>query len=223
MKLVILGATGGVGHHILNGAIERGAEVTVIARDKSRLKVDAPCEVAEFDLQAASPDQLAATIASNDVVISALGSRTPHDRGVLARAAETTVATMRRAGVTRYLGISAAPVATVPSPARPNPPKHDPGDDFIARHVMMPIIKRIFAEGYADSSLMEDVIRASDLDWTLVRPPRLMDNPATGAYRTSIDTNLPHGRKIGRADLATYILDAVADSHTFRHSVGIAY
>ncbi len=223
MKLVILGATGGVGHLLLRGAIERGADVTVIARDKSRVEPGTGCRAVEFDLHAATPRQLSAVIAGNDAVISALGSRTARDLGVLGRAAETVVAAMRRTGVTRYLGISAAPVATVPSPARPNPPKHDPGDDFLARHMMMPIIKRVFAKQYADSAVMEDVVRASGLDWTLLRPPRLVDRPVRGAYRTSIDSNLPGGRAIGRGDLAAYLLDAVTDTETFGHSVGIAY
>jgi NAD(P)H-binding len=48
----------------------------------------------------------------------------------------------------------------------------------------------------------EDEIHGSDLDWTIFRPPALNGKAATGAYRTAIDRNLPHGFTVSRADLA---------------------
>ncbi len=70
---------------------------------------------------------------------------------------------------------------------------------------------------------MEDAVRASDLDWTLVRPPRLVDKPLTGAYRTAINANLRRGMVISRADVAHLMLAAVDRPETVRAAVGVAY
>src|ERR1039458_1020841 len=48
------------------------------------------------------------------------------------------------AGARRIVVVSAAPIGTVPSPARPNPPRHDPGDGFLMRHLGAPLTKAVF-------------------------------------------------------------------------------
>jgi uncharacterized protein YbjT (DUF2867 family) len=69
---------------------------------------------------------------------------------------------------------------------------------------------------------MEDVLRASDLDWTAVRPPRLTDKPATGRYRTAYGQNLRRGVFVSRADVAHYMLSILDQPETFRRTAGIA-
>jgi uncharacterized protein YbjT (DUF2867 family) len=69
---------------------------------------------------------------------------------------------------------------------------------------------------------MEDEIRRSGTDWTVVRPPRLIDRPATGRYRSVVDGNVPRGRTIGRADVAHAMLAALSDPSTIGHAIGVA-
>ena len=223
MKLVILGATGSVGQHLVTAATSRGDDVLVVARDTTRLPDNWTCRVAEIDLLTAQPRLLQSAVAGADAVLSALGARGAADHGILAAAATQVLAAMQETGVRRYVGISAAPVATTPSRARPTPPRHDPGDDLLTRAVMMPIVKRLFASVYADSALMEDAVRASGVDWTIMRPPRLINKRSTGRYRTAIDENVRRGRSIGRADLAHFMLTAIGQANTVEHTIGIAY
>jgi putative NADH-flavin reductase len=113
-------------------------------------------------------------------------------------------------------------VGTVPSPARPAPPRHDPGDGFLMRHLLNPIVKAAFGTSYADLAQMEDVLRASDLDWTAVRPPRLTDKPLTGTYRMAYDQNVRRGLSISRADVAHVMLRVLAEPQTIRRTVSLA-
>jgi hypothetical protein len=124
--------------------------------------------------------------------------------------------------VRRLVVVSAAPIGTVPSPDRPNPPRHDPGDGFLMRHLLAPIVKRAFRDHYADLARMEDVIRDSGLDWTIVRPPQLTDKPLTGVYRTAYERNLRRGLKISRADVAHYMLHALGQPETIGRIVGVS-
>ena len=77
-------------------------------------------------------------------------------------------------------------------------------------------------EHYADLARMEDVLRGSDLDWTVIRPPRLTSKPVTGKYRTAYGQNIRRGAFVSRADVVHYMLGAVDQPETYQQTVGIA-
>jgi hypothetical protein len=155
-------------------------------------------------------------------VLSGLGPRNARQAGITSVGTRAIVAAMKATGARRILVVSAAPVSTVPSPERPNPPRHDPGEGFVMRNVLTPMVKRVLRAHYHDLAIMEDVLRTSGLDWTSVRPPRLTDKPLTGVYRTALERNLRGGALIPRADVAHFMLAAVNDPATIGHAVGIA-
>jgi putative NADH-flavin reductase len=219
VKLTIVAATGGIGRQLLEQAIAAGHDVTAVARKPQDLAV---ARAVAADLASVDPAALQPAVAGADAVLSALGPRTKADAGVAARGTKVITQAMRAAGVRRIIVVSAAPIGTIPSPGRPHPPRHDPGDGFIIRYVADPVVKRALREHYADLARMEDILRASDLDWTAVRPPRLTDKPATGRYRTAYGQNLRRGVFISRADVARYMLSALDMPETFRQTVGIA-
>jgi putative NADH-flavin reductase len=78
-------------------------------------------------------------------------------------------------------------------------------------------------ELYSDMARMEDVIRTSNLDWTIVRPPRLTDKAPTGHYRTALNRGVRNGFSIGRADLAGAIVTMLDDPASIHAAIGIAY
>src|SRR5487761_1160213 len=130
---------------------------------------------------------------------------------------------MRATGTRRIVVVSAAPVGTVGAPGRPRPPRHDPGEGMLMRYMLTPMIKRVLGYVYADLALMEDELRTSDLEWTVVRPPRLTNGPLTGRYRSASGRNLRRGLSISRADVAHLMLRLVDQPEAFGQEVGIAY
>jgi putative NADH-flavin reductase len=221
MKLTIFAATGGIGRQLLEQAIAAGHDVTAVARNPQSL-ADAAARVVAADLASAEPAALQPAVAGADAVLSALGPRTKADAGVVARGTKAITTAMQAAGARRIIVVSAAPIGTVPSPGRPHPPRHDPGDGLIIRYLADPIVKRALRANYADLARMEDVLRGSDLDWTAVRPPRLTDKPVTGRYRTAYGQNIRRGVFVSRADVAHYMLSVLDNSETFHQTVGIA-
>ena len=221
MKLTIFAATGGIGRQLLEQAIAAGHDVTAVVRNRQSLP-STPARVIIADLAAAGPAALQPAVSGADAVLSGLGARTKADAGVAWKGTKAITEAMQASDVRRIVVVSAAPIGTVPSPARRHPPKHDPGDGFFMRHLANPMVKAALRDHYADLAQMEEVLRDSGLDWTVLRPPRLTDKPVTGTYRTAYDQNIHRGMFASRADVAHYMLWALDQPETFRRTVGIA-
>jgi putative NADH-flavin reductase len=221
MRLTIVGATGGIGQHLLRQAIAAGHEVTAVVRNPD--KITERVRVVPADLARPDSATLADAVNGADAILSGLGARTTAEAGVAWRGTGALVEAARDTGVRRLVVVSAAPMGTVPSPERPAPPRHDPGDGFFMRHLGARFARTAFRTHYADLARMEDVVRASDLDWTISRPPKLTDKPLTGQYRTALDRNIRGGWSISRADVAHQMLHCLEMPETIHRTVGIAY
>ena len=221
MKVTIFGATGGVGRQAVQQAVAAGYQVTAVVRNPESL----PPGVAHVraDLDTVSAEVIVSAVGSADAVLSCLGPRSKAEAGIVTKGTKLIVAAMKEKDVRRLIVISAVPVGTIPSPARPNPPTTDPGDGWFTSNVLTPIVKAAFRDTYRDLAQMEDVVRDSGLDWTIARPPRLLDKKLTGRYRTDAVRNLPGGRSISRADLAHFMVEALERSQTIGQIVRVAY
>jgi len=220
MQLTIVAATGGIGRELLRQAMAAGHNVTAVARDPS--KITATVRVVSADLAHADPAALEDAVKGADAVLSGLGARTTAEAGVAWRGTQAVIDAMRTTGVRRLVVVSAAPIGTVASPARPHPPRHDPGDGFFMRHLGARFARTAFRTHYADLARMEDVVRASGRDWTISRPPKLTDKPLTGHYRTALNQNVRGGFSISRADVAHQMLDCLTHPETIGQIVGLA-
>ncbi len=221
MRLTIFAASGGIGRQVLEQAITAGDDITAVVRNPK--KVSREVRVVRADLNAPDPTVLESAVGGADAVISALGAVSKSDVGVAWRGTQAIVRAMQATGARRIIVVSAAPISTVASPGRPNPPKHDPGDGFFMRNFLGPLIKAVLRKHYADLAQMEDVLRDSGLDWTVIRPPRLTDKPLTGTYRTATGQNVRGGVLISRADVAQLMLRVLGQPQTIRQAIGIAY
>jgi putative NADH-flavin reductase len=224
MKLTIFAATGGIGRQILEQAVDAGHDVTAVVRNPQKLPSELSSQVRVVTADLAAPDHptLESAVEGTGAVLSGLGPQSNAEAGIATRGTQAITGAMKATGVRRIVVVSAAPIGTVPSPARPDPPKHDPGDGFIMAHVLNPLTKAALRKHYADLAQMEDILRGSDLDWTAVRPPRLTDKPLTGTYRTIHGRNLRRGLSISRADVAHYMLRALDQPDTIGQTIGVA-
>jgi len=220
VKLTIFAASGGIGRQLVAQATAQGHDVTAVVRNPASLRGGVRTVTA--DLSDPDPATLAAAVRGADAVLSGLGARTAADLGVAWRGTRAIIDAMKATGVRRLVVVSAAPMGPVPSPRRPRPPKYDPGDGFLMRHLMGPFARFAFRRHYADLARMEDVVQESGLDWTIVRPPRLTDRPLTGRYRTALGRNLPGGFIVSRADVAHLMLRVLEEPAAVGHTVGVA-
>jgi putative NADH-flavin reductase len=204
MRLLILGANGHTGRQLLDLALGRGHEVTAFVRSPEKITRRHPLlQVQRGDPR--SVDELASALPGHDVVLSALGVRPPQafrPHSLVQECAASTVAAMTRAGVKRLVLVSVAVLFP------------DKGLRFaffrwLLRHIMR------------DLDAAEQIVRATSLDWTIARPPRLIERPDE-RYRTTRDA-LPTGAfSMPFRAVAAFMLDAVEQRAHVREIVGLA-
>lgn len=209
MKLTVLGATGGTGRQVVQQALGAGHTVTAVVRDPARLAVARAAGLDVVRADVADPTALAPLVAGRDAVLSALGTHGRGPRSVCADAARAAVRAMQEAGVRRGVWVSASAI------------ERGDGDGALVR-LAQPILATLLRQAYADLRAMESAVRASGLDWTVVRPPRLTDGPRTDGPRRTLDRTVPGGTVVSRADLAGAMLALLDDPSTFGRLVGVA-
>jgi putative NADH-flavin reductase len=206
MKVLILGATGGIGIELVRQSLERGHVVTAFVRAPDRLKpFAARVSIATGDLLDAV--DLARAMRGHDVVLSAFGPRVPiakNDAHLLRDFATALTNAMRQTGVPRGLVVSTA---------------------FLFKDALLPptyLFGSLFFSGVvADATDMESILHKSGLDILIVRPPQLTDKPHTGKFRVRQDHLPVFGFSIPRADVADFMLQA-AEEGRFRSVVGVS-
>ncbi|MEU0087875.1 NAD(P)H-binding protein [Streptomyces sp. NPDC006274] len=210
MKLTVFGATGGIGQEIVGQALAASHQVTAVVRDPARFGVTGEAlEVVRSDLR--DPQELRPAVAGQHAVLSGLGARSRSDAGITARLTRAVVAAMEAEGTRRLLVVSAAPLGT--------PPQREP----LLDRAMMSVVGAVLKPVYDDLRAMEAELARSATDWTSVRPPKLVDRPLTGEYRTAVGGNPRSARSIGRADVAHAMLSMADDPATLKRGVGVAY
>ena len=175
MKLTVFGPTGATGEQIVRQALALGYEVTTVARSPEAVALTDPhLRVVRGDVL--DPASLGEGIVGADAVLSALGSRQANrPTTVYSTGTAAVLDAMRETGVRRFLGISAVP-------AEPEDQK-----STLERYLVHPLLHLFFGGGYDDMRRMEDLLAASDRDWTAFRPlisPMEHRRDATGSLWT---------------------------------------
>jgi putative NADH-flavin reductase len=210
MRILVIGATRGTGQHVMQQALAAGHTVTALARDPARLDVQHDrLSVVRGDVL--DPATLAPAMAGQEAVISSIGVTSRGPTTLYSDGMRHIIQAMHATGVKRLVAVSAWPLSS------------DDGDTLPARLLLKPLIWALLRPVYADMATMEDEIRNSGLDWTIVQPPRLTDKPATGRYRTALNRSVRRGYVIARADLAGAILTLLDDPTAIRAAIGIGY
>jgi putative NADH-flavin reductase len=210
MKLTVFGPTGATGEQIVRQALASGHQVTAMARRPEAVAPTGPrLRVVYGDVL--DPASLSEGIVGADAVLSALGSRQANRPTTVYSAGTAAVLdAMRETGVRRFLGVSAVPAGPVDQKST------------LERYLVHPVLHLFFGGGYDDMRRMEDLLAASDRDWTVFRPPYLTNGASTGRYRIAVDSPLSRARSVSRADLAAAMLATVKDPALSRHAVTIA-
>ncbi len=207
MKLAIFGATGTLGRHIVDKALEDGHDVTAVARRPFALE-RTHRRLIPLAGDAADMKTVDAAVAGQEAVLFAVGAgRKGHIRSAGTR---HVIEAMRRQGVQRLVCLSSLGI----------------GDShahltLFWRYVMFGWLLK---EAMADHEAQEAAVRGSGLDWTLVRPASFTDGAATGLYRHGFSPSEKGlTLKISRRDVADFMIRQLTDQTYLHRAAGLSY
>jgi putative NADH-flavin reductase len=186
----VLGATGKTGGALVAQAVARGHSVTTFGR--SPFAVDAHGTVHPVVGDPMRDAALSAALPGHDAVLSALGSRGLGATSVLADSSRATIAAMNTVGIRRLVILSSALL--------------DANIGLMPRFAALTLLRH----HSSDQRAMERLVAASNLDWTVLRPPRMTDSAPAGASEV-LAAEPPHakGTRIRKEEVARVMLDVV--------------
>ena len=189
MKLIVLGAAGATGIPLVEQALAAGHRVTALVRPGQKLTVTNPnLHVVEGD--ATDPAAVSEALNEGDVVISVLGARGP----VMAEATRAVVDAAERQGPDRVVMLSSFGVA---------------------RDRLAPVTRVVtgiaMGSQIEDKAAGEEVLRASNLDWTIVYATKLTNGPESEARVVPESEKVRLSQTISRAGVASFLLQAATE------------
>jgi|SRR5262245_18886346 len=208
-RVLIIGATGGTGRELVAQALERGYEVTAIARNPAKLSVShASLHVVQGDVLDAS--SVEAAVRGQDAVLSALGHRKyfPPSR-ILSNGTRNILHAMESQRVSRFVCETSLGVGN--SVGRMG---------VLYTFFNIPLVLPFY---YWDKTRQERAIAASHLDWVIVRPAALMNGEKRGRVRHGNVGSFLWTNRISRADTAAFMLDQLESDEYLRQTPGISW
>lgn len=211
MRLAIFGATGKTGMELVRQGLAQGHSLTCLVRNPATAKL--PPAVIQIQGDVHDADAVANTIAGSEAVLSALGARSVLESGLLDQAIANILAGMAKHGVRRLIVLGAAGTG-LSSIGREQ--------SFLNRIAFAFIATTLLKRPFEDQAAQEHRLEASDVDYTVVRPPRLTNRPHTGRYRIEADALPAMAKGTPQADVADFMLKQLTDDRFVRRGVYIA-
>lgn len=196
--LALFGATGKTGRRVLDRALTQGSSVRALVRDPAKFSVtDEQLAVIQGDvLDAAAVEK---TVAGADAVVSVFGHVKGSPATLQADGTKLIVDAMQRHGVKRIITLSGGGLR---AEGKDQPKLPD--------RIIRGLLKLLSGHVLADAEAHLEVLQQSCLEWTVVRGPRLTEEPGTGSYGVSW-VGAGSTTKISRDDLADFILTQIGD------------
>jgi len=201
VPVLIFGASGRTGRHLIEQALSAGHTVTAFVRERRALSARHPkLHIIEGDVL--NPDAVDAAMLGQRAVLSALGFSGRKGTEALLKATENIVAAMQKYRVYRLICVA------------PPPLKEGWARRGLLGKLLSPFLQKTPGPAWERQL---DSIRGLPLEWVLVRPTRLTDEPARGSYQVSVGwTEVPEG--ISRADVARFMLEQLQSRRYIRLS-----
>jgi len=208
MKVIVFGATGTVGAPTVRRMLKEGHEVTAFARHPEKLDLsDAKLRLVAGD--AMDEVAVARAIAGHDAVVITLGSGMSRKSLIRSAGTMNVIRGMQQGDVSRLICQSTLGA-------------HESWENlnFFWKRIMFGMLLRPV---FLDHELQENLVRASGLDWTIVRPSAFTDGPETGAFKEAFDASKQNlALKISRADVAGFLSRQLSETRYGQQAVGIS-
>jgi len=208
MKVTLFGAAGRTGQLLVEKALERGHQVTAFARSPEKLTgFTDQLEIVQGDARNAG--KVAEAVSGAEAVISVLGPTENRPVFAVSKGTENILSAMKDQGVERLILSAGAGVG-------------DPQDTPRLFNRLIDFLLKLFSRWvYEDMVRTVEQVRSSDLQWTVVRVPMLVDGEETEKVQVGY-VGKGMGPRVSRADLAAFMLDQLSSSEYVQQAPAIS-
>lgn len=209
MKLLIIGATQGIGFELLKLALERGHSVTALARDPSRISIQHErLRVLKGDIL--DLNSVTNAMENQEAVFTCIGTMPSiFPVKVFSEGIKNVLSAMHAKGVNRLIAVTGIGAGDS---------KGHGG--FLYDSIFLPIVLKAV---YDDKDREEALIRESNVNWTIVRPCMLTNGDLTGNYHVFTDLTGVTARSISRKDVADFLLKQLASDEYLKQTPLLSY
>jgi uncharacterized protein YbjT (DUF2867 family) len=208
MKVIVFGATGTVGKLAVQELLDAGHGVTAFARSPEKLDIT-HARISRVAGDAGSQSDVEAAVKGHDAVVVVLGSGMSRSSKIRSQGTLNVIQAMQNTGIRRL--ICQSTLGAHESWSNLN---------FFWKRIMFGLLLRPV---FLDHELQEQLVRASGLDWTIVRPSAFAEGPATGGYKENFGADERKlTLKITRADIARFLTKQVSDLRYLHRAVAIS-
>jgi len=203
VRVLIIGASRGIGLETIRQALDAGHDVRALARSAAAIATSNP-RLEKMRGDALKAEDVEVALAGVDVVIQTLGVglgdlfRPVH---LFSDATRVLIAAMKRRGVKRLICVTG----------------FGAGDSCARINCLQRLpFQIVFCRAYDDKSIQEKLIKESELDWTIARPGVLTSGSQTGRYRILVEASQWRNGIISRADVAEFLVRQIGDRACIR-------
>lgn len=208
MNILIFGATGGTGRSLVTQGLEKKHHITAFVRNPAGLTIkDTNLSVVRGDVL--NPKEVKNAVKGQDTVISVLGNKTSNAlwkaNTIISEGVKNIISGMEKQKVKRFLFVASFGIND---------------NIFLPEKLFIRIVLRNI---FADIPKQEELIKKSPLDWTIVHPARLVNNPMRGKYKEGENLAIGPFSKIARGDVADFLLKSVTKQTLIGKTMTISY
>ena len=209
MNLLVIGATRGIGLNLLEQALEKGHEVTALIRDPNHLDLHHE-KLTVIEGNIVDKEAVKRAVEGQDAVCVTIGIKPTRKRvSVFSIGTKNVVEAMTSSASNKLICVTGIGAGDS---------KNHGG--FFYDKIINPLLLRTI---YEDKYRQEEIVRKSGLDWVIVRPGFLINEPLTGKYRALTDLEGVTAGKISRADVAYFILQELKEEKYLRTTPLLTY
>lgn len=205
-RIAVFGGSGRTGRVLLDAALRRGLTVQALYRPGSAPD-QIPVGLNVLIGQLSNPDDVRNTLSGTDAVGCVFGPTRQEARAFCAEATRNVIAGMDELGIRRLVCQTGAMIG------------EEAANQSLAMRRMVRGYRRRYPELAEDRDRQEREVRGSDLDWVLVKPPRLTDGPSTGRLRAGPTWRVGLLSSVRRADVAEFLCGEVVRGRFHREAV----
>lgn len=210
MKVVIFGASGSVGKHLVQQALNKGHQVDAFCRNIDKLDTFEHKSLNKIKGDVFHLKEVEKAVKGKDAILVVLGSGKSRKSTVRSVGTQNIIQAMQKQGVRRL--ICQSTLGAGDSQGNLN---------FFWKYIMFGwLLKPVFL----DHERQEYYVTKSHLDWTIVRPAAFTDGSRTSKYQHGFSpTNRSLQLKISRADVSDFILQQLESKNYLLQTPGLSY